>query len=69
MTTPGRRLSRYLQFAAFGLLFAGLCAIASVVGANDRAMLGAGLGLVGAGLALSLAAGEALRQPPEPPEL
>jgi hypothetical protein len=61
MSTPRQRLSNYLMAASFGLLFAGLSALAGSVGLNDRVNIGVGLGLVVAGLALSLASNEYLR--------
>lgn len=67
MPTARQRLSKYLMAASLGLLFAGLSAIAGTMGVNDKANLGVGLGLIAAGLALSLAATEALRIDPRPP--
>jgi hypothetical protein len=67
MSSPRQRLSNYLMGASFGLLFAGLSALAGSVGLNDKAMIGVGLGLVVAGLALSLASNEYLRIRREPP--
>jgi len=54
--------------ASFGLLFAGLSGLAGAVGVNDKASWGVGLGLIAAGLALSLAAVEVLRLPKDPKE-
>jgi hypothetical protein len=68
MPTPQQRLSNYLMGASFGLLFAGLSALAGSAGLNDKAAIGVGLGLVVAGLALSLAANEYLRVKRDPPE-
>jgi hypothetical protein len=68
MPTPQQRLSKYLMGASFGLLFAGLSALAGSAGLNDRAAIGVGLGLVVAGLALSLASSEYLRIKRGPPE-
>jgi hypothetical protein len=67
MVSPKQRLSNYLLAASLGLLFAGLSALAGLVGINDRALAGIGLGLVVAGLSLSLAAYEFLRVKPDPP--
>lgn len=59
-----RQISQYLMAASFGLLFAGISGLAGYLGLNEKAMVGVGVGLIGAGLALSLAATELLRQPP-----
>ena len=67
MSTPRQRLSAYLMAASFGLLFAGLSALAGAVGVNDKSTVGVGLGLIAAGLALSLAANQALHLNDEPP--
>ena len=68
MPRPSQRLSTYLMTASFGLLFAGLSGLAGAVGVNDKASWGVGLGLIAAGLALSLAAVEVLRLPKDPKE-
>ncbi len=62
--TNRRQISQYLMAASFGLLFAGISGLAGYLGLNEKAMVGVGVGLIGAGLALSLAATEFLRQPP-----
>ena len=58
-------ISQYLMAASLGLLFAGISGLAAFLGLNDKGMIGLGLGLVTAGLALSLAATEFLRIPPK----
>ncbi len=68
MSSPRQRLSNYLMAASYGLLFAGLSGIAGALGINDKASIGVGLGLIAAGLALSLAAHEAARLKGDPPD-
>jgi hypothetical protein len=67
MSTPRQRLSTYLMAASFGLLFAGLSALSGAVGVNEKSGLGVGIGLIAAGLALSLAANQALHLGDDPP--
>lgn len=59
-----KQISQYLMAASFGLLFAGISGLAGYLGLNEKAMVGVGVGLIGAGLALSLAATEFLRLEP-----
>ncbi len=59
-----RLIYQCFMAASFGLLFAGVSALAGYMGLNEKAMAGVGVGLAGAGLALSIAAIEFLRQEP-----
>lgn len=59
-----RLIYQCFMAASFGLLFAGISALAAFLGVNAKGLVGVGLGLVAAGLALSLAAVEFLRQEP-----
>lgn len=62
MSANRQRISKYLTATSLALLFAGLCGLAAALGINEKGHIGVGLGLVAAGLALSLAATEFLRQ-------